>query len=309
VNPLAQLERPEHCERFRCFGSDCGVWVSPAADGPDGRLASGLAKLSLLDLHRRFTRFDPSSELSTLNADPRERIPVSTIMARFIQAATTAARMTDGLVDPTLLDDLRRAGYDRDLERPLALGSMLELAPERSPGAPASTRAWEWIRLLDGAQVLERPVGVKLDSGGIAKGLFADVIAESLKDTSSYGIDCAGDLRIGGSAGVSRVVDVQSPFDHGVLHSYELTDGGVATSGIGARSWLDVRGAPAHHLLDPATRKPAFTGIVQVSALACSALEAEIRAKAALLSGPARATAWLEHGGTIVYEDGSFDVL
>ena len=42
-----------------------------------------------------------------------------------------------------------------------------------------------------------------------------------------------------------------------------------------------------------------------MSALAPSALAAEIRAKAALLSGPRAAAAWLTDGGVIVFDDGS----
>jgi thiamine biosynthesis lipoprotein len=94
-----------------------------------------------------------------------------------------------------------------------------------------------------------------------------------------------------------------------VLHMFERAAGGVATSGIGRRSWLDTRGRPAHHLLDPATGRPAFTGLVQVTALAPSALEAEIRAKAAILSGPDGARAWLPDGGVLVGEGGGFDVV
>jgi thiamine biosynthesis lipoprotein len=36
---------------------------------------------------------------------------------------------------------------------------------------------------------------------------------------------------------------------------------------------------PAHHLLDPATRRPAYTGVVQATALAPTALEGEALAK------------------------------
>jgi thiamine biosynthesis lipoprotein len=83
----------------------------------------------------------------------------------------------------------------------------------------------------------------------------------------------------------------------------------VATTGIGRRSWLDARGAPAHHLLDPATGRPAFTGVVQATALAPTALEAEIRAKAAVLSGPDGAAAWLPDAGVVVLDDGRAAVL
>lgn len=43
--------------------------------------------------------------------------------------------------------------------------------------------------------------------------------------------------------------------------------------------------------------------------MAPTALEAEIRAKAALLSGPAGAAAWLPDGGVPVFDDGGHEVL
>ena len=97
---------------------------------------------------------------------------------------------------------------------------------------------------------------------------------------------------------------MQSPFDGSTLHTFERAQTGVATSGIGRRSWIRDDGAPAHHLLDPASGNAAFTGVVQVTALAPSALEAEISAKAAVLSGPRRPRL-ARHGGVIVLEDGS----
>ena len=94
-----------------------------------------------------------------------------------------------------------------------------------------------------------------------------------------------------------------------MLHRFELADAGVATSGIGRRSWSGAGGAPAHHLLDPATGLPAFTGVVQATAIAPTALTAEIRAKAALLSGPDGAAEWLPDGGALVLDDGSLRVV
>ena len=46
-----------------------------------------------------------------------------------------------------------------------------------------------------------------------------------------------------------------------------------------------------------------------MTALAPSAVEAESLSKAALLSGPAAARGWLAHGGVVVYDDGTFEVV
>ena len=57
----------------------------------------------LEDAERRLTRFDPGSELSRLNADPREEVPVSPLLARLVLAARWAGERSGGLVDATLL--------------------------------------------------------------------------------------------------------------------------------------------------------------------------------------------------------------
>ena len=227
-------------------------------------------------------------------------------MARFVQAAIDAARATDGLVDATLIAALEDAGYRRDLPGSLPLSIALGLAPERRPAAPARRARWAEVRVDALANTVSRPPGVRLDSGGIAKGLFADVLAERLGGFDAFAIDCAGDLRVGGAA---RRIDVASPFDGSTLHSYELERCGIATSGIGRRSWLDAHARPAHHLLDPSTLRPAFTGVVQALALAPTAFEAELRAKCAVLSGPEAAPACLPDGGLLVLDDGTHHLI
>jgi FAD:protein FMN transferase len=277
--------------RFDCFGSRCGVWAATPAAEEDARRC-------LENWHRRFSRFVASSELSRLNADPRDVVAVSTTMTRLIETVRAAAEATGGLVDGTLLGEIEAAGYTGDLGAPLPLELALRLAPPRRPAAPNPRSRWPEVA-LDGWEV-HRPHGVRFDSGGLAKGLFADLVAERLQD--DFAVDCGGDLRFSGPA---RRLEVADPFGGAPVAVFELETGAAATSGIGRRSWLGPDGLPAHHLLDPATGRPAFTGVVQATALAPTAAEAEWRAKAAVLSGPERAADWLAHGGVVVLDDGS----
>ena len=292
--------------RFDCFGSRCAVLVTGSGRLGGAELAAQLARRQLRDWHRRFSRFEPGSELSLLNGNPGTRVPVTGTMARLAEAVVHAARRTGGLVDGTLVREIEAAGYESDLDGSLPLREALELAPPRTPGSPSALARWREITVDAGNGVVSRPPGVAIDSGGLGKGLFADLLADQLQDHSAFAVDCGGDLRVGGTP---RTVEVASPFDERVIHRFELAGGGVATSGIGRRSWLDASGAPAHHLLDPGSGRPAFTGIVQATALAPTALEAETLAKAALLSGPSRAREWLGHGGVLVFEDGGHEVL
>jgi thiamine biosynthesis lipoprotein len=301
--------RAEARSTFSCFGSTCAVFVIGDGTGATADEALESARSCLLSWHERFTRFDPRSELSRLNADPRHEVPVSPLMARFVHAVAEAARSTGGLVDATLLGELEAAGYRSDLATPVPLERALERAPAGRPAAPSAVSRWSELTVDLERRTVTRPCGLRLDSGGLAKGLLADVLGEQLATHASYAIDAAGDLRVGGADGLARPVRVASPFDGTILHTFRLTDAGVATSGIGRRSWLSPAGEPAHHLLDPATGRPAYTGVVQATALAPTALEAEIRAKAAVLSGPDAALAWLRQGGAVVLEDGSHTVV
>jgi thiamine biosynthesis lipoprotein len=303
------INEAEASESFDCLGSSCGAWVTGASGARSARDAVKVVKRALRTWHWRFSRFSPDSELCGVNEDTRAEVAVSPLMARLAQAAVMAGSLTDGLVDATLVGQIERAGYVGDLPDPLPLALALALAPPREPAAPAPEARWREIDVDTARGIVRRAPGVMIDSGGLAKGLFADVLAKSLSGHSSFAINCAGDLFVGGSDHVTRAIDVESPFDGRVLHTFHMRRSGVATSGIGRRSWMDRDGHPAHHLLDPFTGRPAFTGIVQATALAPSALMAEIYAKAAVLSGPRMASAWLRHGGLIVLDDGSHRVI
>ena len=83
-----------------------------------------------------------------------------------------------------------------------------------------------------------------------------------------------------------------------------MTTGAVATSGLQTRVWHGEHGF-AHHLIDPARGAPAWTGVIQATALAPTALEAETLAKTALLRGPHAGRAVLaRHGGALILDDG-----
>lgn len=294
-----------------CFGGSCSIIV--AGDGHLGpaRAAAHTVSAVLLDWHHRFTRFSPDSELSRLNADPRATVPVSPLLARLSAAVADAGRASGGLVDGTLIGAVEAAGYTETLHGPaVPLADALAGAPARRPAGPSPHARWASIEVDHARGTVTRAPGVRLDSGGLAKGLFADVVAQELTAYDRFVVNLCGDLRLGGVLAEPRDVEVESPFAHGeALYVFGPADGAVATSGIGRRSWRDAHGALAHHLLDPSTGRPAFTGIVQATALAPTGVEAEWRAKAAVLSGPDGAAAHLRHGGLLVFDDGSTSLI
>ncbi|HEV7808378.1 MAG TPA: FAD:protein FMN transferase [Solirubrobacteraceae bacterium] len=304
----------ESTRRFGCFGATVTVHVGGRSDaGTEAPLAALLAQGRLLGLHRRLSRFDPASELSLLNADAAEVVHASRLLRRLAHAVVQAGERSGGLVDATLVGALERAGYGASRVGVSGLDPAELAHAAASPARPARphpARAWEQIVVDDEAGTIARPPGLRIDSGGLCKGLAADLLADRLAGHPLFAVDCAGDVRIGGSADVARRVLVDDPAGGGKpLHELSIVDGAVATSGIARRSWRDGRGAAAHHLLDPATGRPAWTGVVQATALAPTALEAETLAKAALLAGPARGRELLLHGGVLVLDGGDVDVV
>lgn len=300
---------------FECFGGWAQVQILGAATQEPGKAAAA-AESQLLDAHRRLSRFLPMSELSRLNADPRETVPASPLLIELAAAAHEAGRISDGIVDATLVREIELAGYAEshsrgpDRGKPTAASAVSGLWRRRRRAGPSPRRGWEQISVDREAGTISRPVGLAIDSGGIAKGLLADLIATRLGRFRAFVVDCCGDVRIGGSGGKPRPIRIESPFGPEPIHTLAAATGGVATSGISRRNWTSGEsGEEGHHLLDPATGSPAFTGLVQVTALAPTALLAEIHAKWALLSGPAAAASRLPFGGVLVDDELEVEVV
>lgn len=301
-------------ERFEVMGAKGRIVLADRAPGdgasPRLRRAYEQARVRLEELERCWTRFAPESELRLLAGDPRAAVPASPDLQALVRAGAWAGRASGGLVDITLGAQIARAGYGGHWSSaPLPLPEALAAAPSRAVAAPDPAARWQALSVDPRAGTVRRPVGVALDSGGIGKGLAADLVAARLVGLRFF-VDVGGDLAFGHGGGEPHAVVVEHPLTGAPFHTLRVGSGGVATSGIHRRIWPGADGTPAHHLLDPSTGRPAWTGLVAVTAVGRSALEAEVLAKTALLRGPAGARATLAaQGGVLVRDDGSSEVV
>jgi len=250
---------------FRAMGCDVVV----AGAGP-----AGLDAIAGLFAERDavFSRFRRDSELNRVNAAPGEIVAVSETFARALHAALQAAVRTDGLVDPTLGRAIVAAGYSRDFD---------DLAPDRSPAGSAAGGRWREV-LLSG-RILRRPRGLELDLNGVVKSLTVD---DALGVFPGAGFVAAGgDLAVRGGA----VVALPGGGAADVLR------GGLATSGTATRRWWR-GGREQHHLIDPATGRPASSPWTHVTVSGRDCLTADVAAKAAFLLGD-DGPAWLDARG------------
>lgn len=222
----------------------------------------------------RFSRFREDSELTRVNRSMGEPIEVTAPFAELLRLALDAASTTDGLFDPTVVDALVAAGYDRDFDEVLS-GARGRLFPATPCGR------WRDVT-LEGTRV-HMPVDVHLDLGGIAKGWTADraaveAVALGLRWVV---VNAGGDLRVAGEAPPIdvRIEDPQDP-SQDLLH-VEIAEGAVATSSVTKRTWAPGR----HHVIDPRLGTPARTELLQATVRAPTAAEAEILATHALVAG------------------------
>lgn len=296
----------EHECCFGALGTEVRLLVGSSGKGRNQAALAAQVQQAIEEMQRTLSRFDPDSELSLLNSRSGEWVTASTNLLRAVQAAIFAAQLSGGLVDPTLAPHLEHAGYARSRAGLAApdLGVALAAAPLRRPAGAATGAHWKRIEVDPSRRAIRLPAGVRLDLGGSAKGLAVDMAAGLLAECQAFAVDAGGDIRLGGTAPAQRIVEIADPFRERSAHLFALDVGAIATSGMRTRIWSTDRGY-AHHLIDPATGAPAWTGVAQATALAPTTLEAEVLAKTALLRGPRAGQEVLaRHGGALVLDDG-----
>ncbi|MBS2966213.1 FAD:protein FMN transferase [Actinocrinis puniceicyclus] len=290
-----------------------GTAVVLAADPArlDAACAAARAEIEAVDL--ACSRFRSDSELSRVNADAGRPVPVGELFAEALETALRAARLTDGLVDPTCGAALAAAGYDRDFELLRCAGTDIGvLRPAPAPG-------WRSVSWDASRAVVRTEPGTALDFGATAKALGADRAARAAHRAADCGVlvSLSGDLAVQGPSPDGgwrvRIADdhrdgpdaTGTPDDErGPLVT--VAEGGLATSSTTVRRW-SVGEVQMHHILDPLTGRCAQSCWRTVSVAAISCVDANIAATAAIVRGEpaARWLAGLGLPARLVRNDGS----
>jgi thiamine biosynthesis lipoprotein len=280
---------------------------------------------------KRLSRFDPHSELSRLNANEAEIFQASPILLDAVEVALLAAEATGGLYDPTVLDALEKAGYDRSFERighaaPLTDSTAsypVAAAPPRF--APVQYRrsfTFRSVTLNRARREIYKPSGLRLDLGGMGKGWTVDRAADRLQGLGPFLVNAGGDIFAYHSPPGQKgwEVDLVHPLQpEANMARIYLNHRALATSTIARRRWQH-QGQIMHHLIDSRTGQPAQTDALSVSVVADRTVTAEIYAKVALILGAEQGLAYLQRlpgiegliftaGSQILYTNGLADLL
>lgn len=244
------------------------------------------------------SRFRYGSELSKLNREGYLE-KATNLLYENVAAAQQMAELTGGIFNPTILDALEAAGYNRSFE----LIAKTTLTPQLLTTGPRIIGGYSWqqIELDPTRRSIKLPPATRLDLGGIAKGATVDQATRFLhqQNFQNFMLSAGGDMWLSGNppqAIQGWTVAVQNPLEVGnqeMLTTLVVKDKAVATSATTGRHWW-LNNKPRHHLIDPRTGEPTNNGIASVTAVATSVQLADVMAKTALILGPQEAALQLK---------------
>ena len=255
--------------------------------------AMGEVERELATIDRTCSRFRDDSDLTRLNLAAGAWTTVDPVLVEAVDVALRAARLTDGLVDPTVGETMRRIGYDRDFAEIATLGPALETSWIHAP-------AWRLVEVRHDRSQVRLPSGTHVDLGATAKAFAADRAATNAARAVGAGVlvSLGGDVAVAGAPpeggwSVGIADDHRAPAEPG--ETVAIASGGLATSSTTVRRWSR-GGSPVHHIVDPRTGRPAAEIWRTVSVCAGSCADANAASTAAIVMG-VDAPEWLAGQG------------
>jgi len=272
--------------------------------------ARSVADDLLADVDLAGNRFRPDSELSRLNAAGGRPMAVSQTLVDLLAAALRAARLTAGDVDPTCGAALLALGYDRDF--PQVQAAARDTGVGGLAAAVRPVPGWRCVHLDRWSRRVRLTGGARLDLGATAKAWAADRCADQIAARFGCGVlvSLGGDVAVAGPPPAGgwriKVTDDQAAPASAAGQTVSIASGGLATSSTTVRTW-QLGQRHVHHIIDPATGRPADSCWRTVSVAAGTCTDANTASTAAIIRGAA-APGWL-HGlglpARLVRHDGS----
>jgi thiamine biosynthesis lipoprotein len=261
--------------------------------GKNAEEALTAAAAELERLEALFSITKPDSDVSRINASDGEALAVSADTLAIVETADAVSRATNGAFDITIEPIVRLWGV---------YGGEWRVPEERE--ISEALRSVDYTRLrYDAAQMtVQTGPGQRIDLGGIGKGYASDRMAQVLMEQGVDGalITLGGNVHALGPRrdGGGWRIGIRDPLDEsGILAVVELRDQAIITAGSYQR-YFDAGGKRYHHIMDPATGRPAENGLLSVTVIAESGAYADALATALCVMGAERAIAlWRQLGG------------
>jgi len=271
------------------FAMNTYITMTAYGEGADAVLGS--AENRIRELESLWSVTDEKSEIYQLNHNEGKPFTVSEATSELIRFALSMAGKTEGALEPTIYPVLAAWGFTTDSHRVLEQKEISQLL---------ENVGYKKVKAQNREILL--PDGMQIDMGAVAKGFTGDQVAGILKDGSieSAIISLGGNIQTVGTKpdGSPWRIGVQSPGGEGNFAVLETAECAVVTSG-GYQNYFEGRdGTVYHHILDPQTGKPAWSGLLSVTVVGKEGKICDALSTALFVMGEKKAVRyWKENSG------------
>lgn len=268
----------QYVHEWRALGVHCRVASTQEIDGPAvTRVVEGW--------EQQLSRFRPDSDLMVLNR--MRRAHVSATVHQVLMVAREIAEWSQGLVVPSLAQQMHEIGYDRSFEF-MKLQQSAEVTATVVP---------DWRRIQVHGRQVTLPAHLSIDMAGVAKGWMAQQLVSHLASTNPVVlVQLGGDIVVSAPMTDPWCIAIEHPFGETPVAHIALAEGAVMTSSVYRRRWKRAN-RPVHHIIDPRSGSPAQSDVATATVIAADAAYAEAGAKVAVILGVNAGLAWLSARG------------
>lgn len=279
---LSGCSRQAALQEADLFAMDTTISLQVYAEDDAQPLLKQMQQL-LLTLDEQLSVTRPDSPVAQLNAAGQGTLPE--IARSLLEQTIALSRETGGALDPTIYPIVSLWGFTTDSHHVPTDGEIA--AAQSSTGLSHVTLDGSAVTLSDGCQ---------LDFGAVAKGYAGQLCAALAEEAGIPAVLTLGGsvqtvgTKPDGSDWQIGLADPDEPASH--LGVIRLSGSwAVVTSGDYQR-YFEADGVRYHHIMDPATGRPARSGLRSVTIVAQDGLRADGLSTALFVMGLDRATAF-----------------
>ena len=202
---------------------------------------------------------DEGSEIYKADRSAGQPVKVSAGTAELVSFALDMNAKTGGALDISIYPVLREWGFTTGNNK-----------------VPSDETISALLRNVDASKItvsedkITVPDGMMIDLGSVAKGAAADILCGQLRDSgvTSALLDLGGNIQTVGLKpdGSKWKIGIRDPFGEGTVGTLSVENKAVVTSG-GYERYFTENGRTYHHIMDPATGRPAESGAVSVTVI------------------------------------------
>lgn len=234
------------------------TYMTMTAYGENAEEALDQSEKRIKELENLWSVTNENSEIYQINHGNGEPVSVHPETAELLDFSLQISDSTDGALNCTMYPILKAWGFTT---------GEYQIPKEETIAKLRKNTGYENVQ-LDGLQVTI-PKTMQIDFGAVGKGYTGDLIAELLRENGiqSALLDLGGNIQTIGTKpdGTDWKLGLRSPFDEGNFGVLTVSDCAVITSGGYERYFIGDDGETYWHILDPATGKPAQSGLISVT--------------------------------------------